>query len=211
MATQKSATGQARGQPSLEQSIVDARGGSADAAGKVFAACRDYLLVVAAKELSPDVRPKVGASDLVQETLLRAAREFGHFDGVNKQDLLAWLRRMLLRRLTVVERKYRNTTKRELAREVPLAGLSSSIGPGAGDIGKPDTPSKLAIAREERETIEQTLATLPEDYRRAIDLRCWEHCSFAEIGRRLGRSEEAAQKLWYRAIRRLKHECRQGG
>ena len=92
-----------------------------------------------------------------------------------------------------------------MAREVPLDGFSSVIGPGIGmAAGRSNSPSQIAAAREDREAIERALAMLPLDYRQALVLRFREHRSFAEIGRELGRSEEAARKLWLRALGRLK-------
>lgn len=36
-----------------------------------------------------------------------------------------------------------------------------------------------------------------------VRLRYWDGLSFPEIGRRLGRSDEAVRKVWYRAVARL--------
>ncbi len=52
--------------------------------------------------------------------------------------------------------------------------------------------------------LQQALRQLSPDHEAVIRLRNWERLSFAEIGQRLGRSEEAAKKLWARAITRLK-------
>ena len=60
--------------------------------GSWFEACRTYLLLVANRELPSDVRPKVGASDLVQDTFLDCHRSFGLFKGDTEAGLLAWLR-----------------------------------------------------------------------------------------------------------------------
>ena len=189
----------------FDAGITAAHEGSSEALGSLFAACRDYLLVVANRELPADVRVKVAASDLVQETLLAAQQEFGRFEGRDKTELLAWLRHILLRQLSIFDRRYRRTSKRELNREVPLDGFSSVIGPGVGlATGRTKSPSQIAAAREDREAIERALATLPTDYRQVLVLRFREHRSFAEIGRALGRSDEAARKLWLRALGKLK-------
>ena len=189
----------------FDAGITAAHEGSSEALGSLFTACRDYLLVVANRELHADIRVKVAASDLVQETLLAAQREFGRFEGRDKAELVEWLRRILLRRLSIANRRYRKTLKREVAREVPLDGLSSVIGPGIGlAAGRTNSPSQIAAAREDREAIDRALAMLPLDYRQALVLRFREHRSFAEIGQELGRSEEAARKLWLRALGRLK-------
>ena len=193
----------------VELNITAAREGSNEALGNLFATCRDYLLVVANRELPTDVRVKIAASDVVQETLLAAQQEFGRFEGRDETELLAWLRRILLRQLSIFDRRYRRTSKRALSREVPLDGFSSVIGPSVGlATGRTKSPSHIAAAREDREAIERALATLPTDYRQVLVLRFREHRSFAEIGRALGRSDEAARKLWLRALGKLKQVYR---
>src|SRR5262245_21802963 len=102
--------------------IAAARQGCQDALGQALEACRQYLLLVANAELAPDLRGKVGASDVVQDTFLDAQRDFGGFHGCSEDELLAWLRRILLNNLATQERRYRDTTKRQLNREVPLTG-----------------------------------------------------------------------------------------
>jgi RNA polymerase sigma-70 factor (ECF subfamily) len=49
---------------------------------------------------------------------------------------------------------------------------------------------------------------LPADYRRVMELRYTEGLSFEEVGRRLGRSADAARMLWARAVDRLRQEFR---
>src|SRR5262245_58290664 len=73
--------------------LSDARAGSPEALGAVLEACRGYLLLIAQGELSPDLRAKAGASDLVQQTFLDAQRDFGRFRGESVAELRAWLRR----------------------------------------------------------------------------------------------------------------------
>ena len=197
------------GPSTADELIASARRGSPEALGALFAGCWDYLVVVASRELPADLQGKVGPSDLVQETLLEAGQRFERFVGGDKAELLEWLRRILLAKLSNAKRRYRRTIKRALDREVPIAGLSSVIAPGHGTAGQvTDTPSRVAMERERREAVDRAIARLPEDYRRAIELRCRDLCSFSEMGRSLGRSADGARKLWFRAVRKLKHEFR---
>ena len=61
------------------QRLAAARAGSREALGQILQACRGYLLLLAERELAPDLRAKGGASDLVQETFLEAQKDFAHF------------------------------------------------------------------------------------------------------------------------------------
>jgi RNA polymerase sigma-70 factor (ECF subfamily) len=175
--------------------------------GQVLEACRGYLLAIAAQELDPGLRAKGGASDLVQETLLHALRGFGGFEGDSEAELLAWLRRMLLNNLTDFTRLYRATGKRQVAREVGLAAADSSSG-GRGPEPAVDTPSPggRAVRDEQARAVEDALGRLPEDYRRVLVLRYQDERPFEEIGRLMGRTANAARKLWLRAVERLQHE-----
>jgi RNA polymerase sigma-70 factor (ECF subfamily) len=197
-----SATFRSEPSPELPRWLEAARAGSPEALGRLLEGCRQYLLLVANDELPSDLRPKVGASDLVQETFLRAQDHFAQFRGTTAEELLGWLRRILLNHLANVTRHYRATDKRQLAREVPLAETP----PGAlRDVlaAVDESPRARLAAREEADELEKALAGLSEEYRRVIRWRNREDLSFEEIGRRLGRSADAARKLWARAVEQL--------
>jgi RNA polymerase sigma-70 factor (ECF subfamily) len=185
--------------------LPDARTGSTEALGEILEACRKYLLLVAERELAPELRGKGGASDLVQEVMIDALRDFGHFRGDSEEELLAWLRRLLLNNLADFARLYRETSKRQLAREVSLTG-DSSAGGGPDPADTDPSPSGLAAGHEEAEVVRAALATLPEDYRQVLLLRYQEELSFEEIGRLLNLTANAARKLWARAAKRLQQK-----
>ncbi|HKB02640.1 MAG TPA: sigma-70 family RNA polymerase sigma factor [Gemmataceae bacterium] len=195
-----------RSSPDAAQWLSAARGGSREALGRLLEACRDYLLLVANQELDVDLRAKGGASDLVQQTFLEAQRDFGAFQGASEEELLAWLRRLLVHNLADFARRYRGTGKRRAEREVALEGDSAAAGPAAGLAADTPSPSGRAVAREEDEGLERALARLPEDYRTVIVLRYREERSFEEIGQLIDRSPNAARKLWLRAVERLRAE-----
>ncbi len=62
------------------------------------------------------------------------------------------------------------------------------------------------LADERRVEVRAALDRLPDEYREVLLLRCRDGCSFEEIGQRLNRSANAAQKLWARALERLREE-----
>src|SRR5262245_4471616 len=143
-----------------------ARGPSREELGQALEACRGYLLSVAEGELAPELRAKGGASDLVQETLLEAYRDFPRFHGRTEDELLAWLRRLLLNNLADFTRQYRATDKRRLDREAPPG--DSSAGPTGGLAAAGPSPSSQAAAGELLAAVLRVLDRLPADYRRVI-------------------------------------------
>jgi RNA polymerase sigma-70 factor (ECF subfamily) len=183
-----------------------ARGGSSEALGQVLEACRGYLLLIANRELDTALQPKGGPSDLVQETFLEAQRDFARFHGTTADELKAWLRQMLLNNLANFTRRYRQTAKRELGREV---GLPKSQDSGAQEIrliAEALSPSGEAMANEQVEALGRALQRLPPDYRQVLLLRFQEQQTFEEIGRAMQRTPNAARMLWLRAVERLQHE-----
>src|SRR5262245_53444631 len=188
------------------QWLPAARAGSREALGRLLEAARQYLVTIARQELEAELRAKNSASDLVQETFVEAQRDFGQFQGETEAELLAWLRQLLLHRVGKLRRRYRDTQKRRLTREVALGGDDSSDGPAAGLAANTLSPSGQAMEHEQDETLRAALGRLPEDYRRVITLRYEEQLPFEEIGRLLQRSPDAARKLWARAVERLHEE-----
>jgi RNA polymerase sigma-70 factor (ECF subfamily) len=184
--------------------LAAARAGSTEAFGQALQACRKYLLLVARKEFDEDLRAKGGASDLVQETFLKAHRHFDRFHGETEGELLAWLRQLLLNNLASFRRLF-VTGKRHVAREVTLDGGDSSSRVRELCADAP-SPSEQALGHERDQTLQRALGCLPEDYRHALTLRYVEGHSFEEIGRATGRSANAARKLWARAVERLQYE-----
>ncbi len=192
----------------LARWLPEAQAGSREALGQALEACRAYLLLIANRQLDPALRAKGGASDIVQETFFEAQRDFGQFHGQTGEELQAWLRQLLLHNVANFARGYREAGKRLLTREVRLDPETPS---GTGDRGLADdtpSPSGRAMAHEQAEAVQQALARMPEDYRQVVVLRYQDGLSFAEVAERLQRSENAARKLWFRALERLEEELR---
>lgn len=191
--------------PDVEASLAEARAGSPRALGELLEACRNYLLTIAGDELDPALRAKGSASDLVQQTFLEAYRDFGRFQGASEDELLAWLRRMLLNNLMNFTRDFRDTGKRALDREVSFTD-SDSYRPLEHLAADSSTPSGKAVRQEEEDALNRAVAKLPEEYREVLRLRFQEHLGFEEIADRLGKTANAARKLWGRAVERLQED-----
>ena len=66
--------------------LAEARGGSSEALGKLANSNQNYLLLIANQEIHVNVQAKVGASDVVQETLATAHRKFSQFQGDSPEE-----------------------------------------------------------------------------------------------------------------------------
>ncbi len=181
-----------------------AREGDRSALGALLESFRSYLQLFSDRQLWSDLKPKCGGSDLVQQTFLDAQQAFPRFVGSTPDELRVWLERILLNNLGDLARQFRGAEKRQLQREISLAGRRAEIDTPVDR----STPSKKVIAREEEERLRRGLARIPDDYRQVIVMRNLERRPFEEIGVALGRSTGAAKKLWSRAIVRLKDEMK---
>ncbi len=183
----------------FRQLILDARAGSKTALGELIESCRPYLLLIANQELEPVFTAKTGASDVVQETLMSAQRCLNQFRGNDRNELLGWLRSILINDLKETRRHYR-TAGRLVDREVRLnEGDSAQFGMRT-PASPAHTPSSEAVLREQRQLLDRAMSRLTEEDRMIIQWRSWERLSFADIGQRSGRSADAARKQWSRAI-----------
>jgi len=186
--------------------MAGARAGSREAIGRALEACRRYLLRVAESELAPDLRSKGGASDLVQETFLEAQRDFARIEGASDGELRAWLRRVLVNNVGDFTRRYRDTGKRAVGREISLHGDDSAGGVESVLAGSTVSPSGAAIEREQALALRRAVDRLPEEHRRVVVLRFEDGLTFEEIGQITDRSADAARKIWSRAMERLRQE-----
>ena len=195
------------GEISLTDLLQKARSGSGEALGQLLEACRAYLLVVARQELRKPLQAKVDAADLVQDTFMEAMRDFADFHGDCAQQLLGWLRGILLHNVADLSRRF-TTGCRCLSQEVPLLDRTADLVPSGKDRGEKRTICQQLIAQEQRHALDAALRRLPPSYRQVLQLRYDKCCSFAEIGNCLQRSPEAARKLWCRALERLRQDLR---
>lgn len=189
----------------IERWIEEAKVGSPDALGHLLQTCRDYLLYVAQRGLSAPIRAKVSPSDLVQETSLDAYRDFARFRGERLEELLAWLRQILLHNASNAVRRFQRVDKRKVSREVPL---ESAPGIALGLRDDALSPRSLLATIDEQQAIECALLTLSEEQRTIILLRNRSNLSFVEIGERMDRSPDAVRKMWFRAVERLHSELK---
>ena len=171
--------------------------GSLEQLGRLLEEYRPYLLAIARQEIAPQLAGKVGASDLVQDTLVRGVKHFDSFEGTTREQLAGWLKQILLNGARNAARDF-GAEKRDVGREEPVDSRHVARGE--------QTPSRVLMSRERQELVEAAVARLPEELRRVIEWRHRENLGFADIGQRLDRSEDTARRLWATAIEHLQRE-----
>ncbi len=174
--------------------------------GRVVGVYDDYLRDLASRRLNFRLGRRVSTSDLVQETMLAAWSDFSSFRGVDAQQFSAWLRTILLRKISAAVALHLKSSKRDMQREHDMSVVvgSSVLEVTKGLSGREDTPSNIVSTGEDAQLIHRLMENLPDEYRKVIQWRNLEGVRFSDIGGRLGKTSGATRLIWLRAIRMLR-------
>jgi RNA polymerase sigma-70 factor (ECF subfamily) len=194
-----------------ERLLCLARGGDVAALGRLLDHYRGYLGLLARLQIGRRLQGKVDVADLVQETFLKAARDFAAFRGQDEEALASWLREILACSVANLVRRYLGTGRRDQRLERELAGEldRSSRALDGGLFARGSSPSRQAIRREQAVRLADALDRLPDDYREVLILRHLEELSFPDVARRMSRSLDSVKNLWTRGLARLRRVLRE--
>jgi RNA polymerase sigma-70 factor (ECF subfamily) len=196
-------------EPLTDELIRRARAGDAEALAGLARRYREFVRLLVRARCGGQLRARVDSSDLVQETLLRAAQNIGQFRGDCEGEWRAWLARIAEREVVHQLRHHLGAARRAVSRERPLSPPSSSAGGSRLEqwwARSQSSPSQAAMRQERVLLLVAALGRLPDDYREVLVLRHLEGLDFPEVARRLERSPGAARVLWTRALKRLREE-----
>lgn len=189
----------------FQNTLRAAQRGAGDELFHYLEGFRQYLSLLAGDLIEPELHAKVGASDLVQDTLLTATREIKHFRGACVQELLAWLVEILTNHHKMVRRRYLGTQKRNARKEVSLASRTNKNGSRA-IAGNDPSPSSHAAKNEQMLRLNSALGRISPRHRQIIEMRQLGQLPYGQIAQVMQISEVAARQLWVRAIDCLKRE-----
>lgn len=166
---------------------------------------RPFLRMMAARTLDGAMRARCDASDIVQETMVDALRDFGGFAGHTEPEFSAWIKRIHRHNLLEVLRRNVGAEKRSLQREQRLFAAEGSVSlcwnePPA----EQSTASQRMIRGENALRLAALLESLPEAQREAVAMRHLEGLSIEEIAGRLDRSVAATAGLIKRGLKALR-------
>ena len=186
------------------------RQGEAPAREQLFDRYRHYLQVLARAQLGRHLRTKCDPSDIVQQTLLEAHRDFGEFQGCREAELLAWLRRILAHNL-FNEARHFAAQQRDAAREVSMEQMRAGVDQSSLALGNclaaaGPSPSQDAAERESAVRLADALSRMPSDYQTVLLLRVFEELPAEEVAQRMERTAGAVRLLQMRALAALRDE-----
>jgi RNA polymerase sigma-70 factor (ECF subfamily) len=166
---------------------------------------RGYLRVLAELNLPAHLRAKLDPSDVVQQTLLKAHENRAQFRGESEAEAAGWLRAILANTLAEAARAF-GRQQRDLTREQSLEAAveESSARLEAWLAANQSSPSAAASRHEQLVRMAGAIDRLPEDQRRAVELRHLRGQTVAEIAAQMGRTEVAVAGLIRRGLQRLR-------
>ncbi len=183
--------------------------GDLESVEQLLASYAGYLNVLSRNQLDRRVHHRVSPSDVVQETLLEAHRDFNSFRGSEIEEFTGWLRRVLVHNIAQAVATHMSAAKRSVRREQLIDNLSASVNQthqrlSAFAVDQGRSPASEADHRESLSQLAAALEQLPTDYQQVIRLRHLDGLAFDEVAQRLGRSTGAVRMLWLRAIEQLR-------
>ena len=166
---------------------------------------RDLVLLWARQlHLDPRLQRRFDASDLTQDTMLKAHKKIGEFRGTTEAELLKWLHTILLNQLRdQIEHEEADRRNFKLEQALPEVVAESSARIDKWLAADQSSPSEQAERHEQELRLAAALAQLPEDQRDAVILQKLMKASVAEIASQMKRSQKAVAGLLRRGMQKL--------
>ena len=182
------------------------RAGDSQAFAEEFARHRGRLRQMLEFRMDHRLRPRVDASDILQEVFVDAHQRIRHYFRHEQYSFFVWLRQLTEQRLIDVHRQHLVAEKRDVRHEQSLdrrrcSATSASI--ARHIVSQLTSPSQKLMAREAMAHIEKGLRSLDELDREVLVLRHFEELRNSEVAQVLGIREAAASNRYTRALIRL--------
>ena len=191
-------------EPSDEDLVRKVRDGDEAAARRLFERHSVELRERVARDLPRALRPRVAASDVVQEAYLAAFLRLGDFEDRGDGSFRRWIATILENKVKDEVRHHALAGKRDVRREVDV---QSGIVRLAGASPVRSASADLRDA-EDRAQVARAMAGLPSAQREVMRLVHEERLTVEQAAARMGRSLAAARKLYSRAVLRLADDLR---
>ena len=177
-----------------ETLIEAARKGCDDALSRIVKEFREYLLLVADREIGTQLQAKFDAADVVQTSLVDAMSSIDQFKGSSEKEIRSWLTKIVLNNLQDEARRYTKTSARAVDRE---KNSSSIINVLRDDLI--ESPSTSLSTQEQDSRLKMLIEKLPQQQQGVLACRHQHELSYQQIAERLGITEATARKICSRA------------
>jgi RNA polymerase sigma-70 factor, ECF subfamily len=168
---------------------------------------RAYLRLIARLQLGPQQRGKLDASDLVQQTFVKALQALDQFRGRTDAELAVWLRRIFAHTLAnAIRDLHRDKRDVERERSLEAAVEQSSARLEAWLAGPQSSPSEQAVRNEQLLRLSAALEQLPPAQGEAIVLHHLHDWTLDDVATRLDRTPAAVAGLIKRGMKQLRQQ-----
>jgi RNA polymerase sigma-70 factor (ECF subfamily) len=184
--------------------VARCRQGDSLASGHLMASYRPYLRLLAGQRLPKLLAKRADASDIVQQTLIDAVRGLPDFRGQTEAEFTAWMVRLLERNLLQSARLNMAAMRdvRREAQEQAEDGSARLVWHGTMNDGS--NPQQSVFRGEAALHLAQALEQLPDEQRRAVELRYLEQQTLEAIARELEKTTAAVAGLIARGVEALR-------
>jgi RNA polymerase sigma-70 factor (ECF subfamily) len=164
--------------------------GEAQAIQDWFETCSDALYAFAFFRVGKD---ESRATDVVQETFLEAMKRMSSYDS-QRGSMVAWLTTLSRNHITRVMREagLRAADEQKQRHDRELRRVYEQI-------AREPLPSEVLAKQETRDLVNETLSTMPGNYRTVLTLYYHRGLSLTEIAKRARKSQGAIKVLLHRA------------
>jgi RNA polymerase sigma-70 factor (ECF subfamily) len=173
--------------------LREARQGSQEALGELYARYGTRLMAFIRMRMGRDLRSRVESRDILQATLLKSFQRIAQFEGGDGATLMGWLVRIAENEIRD-QVDYQHRQRRDVSAGVPIDAGGLEIA------AQVRSALSEAVMKEKAERLGAALEALDPDYREVIVLRKLEELSFKDVAARMGRSEDACRMLLARAM-----------
>lgn len=178
--------------------------GDVEAGDKLMTAYRPYLRLLAGQRLPKLLAKRADASDIVQQTLFDAVRGLPDFRGQTEAEFTAWIVKLLERNL-LQSARLNLAAMRDVRREAQDHATDGSAQlvwyAVANDV---NSPQSSVFRGEAALHLAQALEQLPEQQRRAVELRYLEQQPLEAIAKELEKTTPAVAGLIARGVEALR-------
>src|SRR4051812_24197113 len=180
--------------------------GNGEVADALLVRHRERLKKMVSCRMDQRLAARVSPSDVVQETMLTAARDLENFARSRPMPFYPWLRRLAWNRLMDLQRRHLYRKKRAVGREEQGASVTdkSLYELARRLVAKGPSPSRAAQNVETRERLRAALDELEPTQREVLLLKYVEDMTLAEAAAVLEISVDAAKMRHLRAVQRLR-------
>lgn len=191
--------------PKIDELTARAAIGDAAAFGEMVKLFEQDIHRFVASRIDAKLQRRFTASDIVQETFLKAHQRIRDFEQRRPMPFKIWLMKTAMEQLRDNRVKHLKREVRSVNREVGFPHRSSLA--LAGKLASHSTPSEIVVKREQQTAVAKAVERIGNSDRDILLLRHIDDLKFNEIAAILEINAATARKRYARAIVRLRQLC----